>query len=283
MSTRGTQWSWPFFLRGGMVLFAALSAVLIALAGCQSGNGTPRSTSPTIVGSIRVEGGEGIAGVTISANHGGSTAVTDPAGHYIIHVPSNWSGVIQPQHVGYHFDPPHRSYTKLSHAIEDQDYSAQRIAHPVSPRAEHIVISDIPSRQPSITPPPDRKAERRKEPKAKRPEQNAPSDPAQAADGVRCISGFIRDQRGTPEVGIVVSANNGGGTAMSDREGHYKIRVPAKWSGVVVAQHKEYVFNPRQRTFSLLPADVANVDFTAMHEPVTISGMIRTHAGNGLA
>ncbi len=99
----------------------------------------------------------------------------------------------------------------------------------------------------------------------------------------RRISGFIRDPRGTAEAGIVISANKGGDTTVSDRDGRYQIRVPADWSGVVTPQHKEYTFDPPKRAFSLVKSDLADVDFTARHDPVTISGRVTAGAGKGLA
>ncbi|NLX15173.1 MAG: PKD domain-containing protein, partial [Phycisphaerales bacterium] len=261
-------------------------AVLTGTDGCQNRDSPPflAVTAPMVYGYIQSSEGEGISGVAVSANNGGSTAVTNAAGWYEIRVPQYWSGVIQPQHAHYHFDPPHRVYDKLARAVADEDYSAQRIERSMASRPARR--ADIPEDQPpgsSATHPPVSMDTPQRAPMAEQRVQAAPGLLATGSTRQRLISGHIRDPRGTAEAGIVVSASKGGGTAISDQAGHYMIRVPSDWSGAVIPQRKEYVFDPPQHTFPSFASDLVNVDFTATHGPVTISGTIRTTAGNGIA
>jgi hypothetical protein len=78
---------------------------------------------PTISGYVRDTGGNGISGITISANNGGGSSVTDGNGFYSIPVPDDWSGTVTPNLVGYYdTSPASRSYSNVAIDDSGEDY-----------------------------------------------------------------------------------------------------------------------------------------------------------------
>ncbi len=71
----------------------------------------------TITDSI-VFGDEAIQGVTITAQPGGATAVTDTRGKYTIQVPYGWTGDLIPTKEGFDFNPPSLPYTNVTENID---------------------------------------------------------------------------------------------------------------------------------------------------------------------
>ncbi len=86
----------------------------------------------TITDSI-VFGTEPIQGVTVTAQPGGTTAVTDPKGKYTIQVPYGWTGDLIFEKEGFEFDPPTKPYTNVTDKIDMT--APARVAPPVTPPA----------------------------------------------------------------------------------------------------------------------------------------------------
>lgn len=86
----------------------------------------------TITDSI-VFGTEPIQGVTVTAQPGGTTAVTDPKGKYTIQIPYAWTGDLIFEKEGFEFDPPTKPYTNVTDNIDMT--APARVAPPVTPPA----------------------------------------------------------------------------------------------------------------------------------------------------
>jgi len=86
----------------------------------------------TITDSI-VFGTEPIQGVIVTAQPGGTTAVTDPKGKYTIQVPYGWTGDLVFEKEGFEFDPPTKPYTNVTDNIDMT--APARVAPPVTPPA----------------------------------------------------------------------------------------------------------------------------------------------------
>ncbi|MBN1345581.1 MAG: carboxypeptidase regulatory-like domain-containing protein, partial [Phycisphaerae bacterium] len=84
---------------------------------CKYGEtGEPEATIivwPRLSGIVRQESGSPIAGVTVTADNGGTSGVTDAEGQYHVDVPYDWSGTVAPESGGYTFDPNARSYSSV--------------------------------------------------------------------------------------------------------------------------------------------------------------------------
>jgi hypothetical protein len=70
-------------------------------------------TGEIIIGSLPIQG------VTITADNGGGTTVTDKAGKYRIQVPYDWTGTLTPTKEGMDFDPPNKPYEHVTADLDD--------------------------------------------------------------------------------------------------------------------------------------------------------------------
>ncbi len=76
----------------------------------------------TISGYITIFDGNGLDGVLVSADNGGSAYTTASDGYYEVMVPYDWSGTVTPSMGGWVFDPPARSYENLIADQIGEDY-----------------------------------------------------------------------------------------------------------------------------------------------------------------
>lgn len=72
------------------------------------------------------------------------------------------------------------------------------------------------------------------------------------------ISGDILESDETPVEGVLVSADNGGGSDITDVNGYYELSVPNNRSGMVTPAKAEYRFDPNSRSYSNLTADIVD-------------------------
>ena len=80
-----------------------------------------------------VFGNEPIQGVTITAEPGGVTAITDAKGKYSLQVPYNWTGDLFPTKEGFEFNPPSIPYSNVT---EDIDNTAPAMPTPPVERTQ---------------------------------------------------------------------------------------------------------------------------------------------------
>jgi hypothetical protein len=102
--------------------FSPTSRSYSNVTGNQTGQdytGTPATY--TISGNVRISGGAGISGVTMSGLPGSPT--TDSSGYYSASVSYNWSGMVTPSATGYSFSPTSRSYSNVTGNQTGQDYT----------------------------------------------------------------------------------------------------------------------------------------------------------------
>ncbi len=76
------------------------------------------------------------------------------------------------------------------------------------------------------------------------------------------ISGYVLDPNDEPIDSVMVSADNGGGTGISDSNGYYgQLVVPYDWSGIVKAAKPGYEFIPPERICNNITDDLWYEDF----------------------
>ncbi len=80
------------------------------------------------------------------------------------------------------------------------------------------------------------------------------------------IHGYVRDDQNQPISGVTVSANNNGGTDITDNGGEYVLNVPYEWSGRVTPQRQGYTFDPPSRDHSNVSADQDDQDYEGISE-----------------
>ena len=81
----------------------------------------------------------------------------------------------------------------------------------------------------------------------------------------RTISGYVRTAGAAGVEAVEVSANNNGGSAVTDHTGHYEVHVPYDWSGTVTPSSELYdlIFEPGAWSYSNVTANISNQNFTA--------------------
>jgi hypothetical protein len=79
------------------------------------------------------------------------------------------------------------------------------------------------------------------------------------------ISGLIRNACSIPIKGVLVSANMGGGSAVTDGDGHYEVWVPYNWSGTVRPTKAYYTFTMSDIVYSGILSDQPNQDYQAVN------------------
>ncbi|MHC4265160.1 MAG: SGNH/GDSL hydrolase family protein [Planctomycetota bacterium] len=66
----------------------------------------------------------------------------------------------------------------------------------------------------------------------------------------RAVSGYINDPNDKPVEGVLILADNEGGSYTSEPNGYYRIPVPYGWSGKVTPIKAEHLFSPPERQYS---------------------------------
>ncbi len=77
---------------------------------------------------------------------------------------------------------------------------------------------------------------------------------------------------GAGVAGAVVSGTNGGGTAVTDSAGQYRLTVLRNWSGDVAPQTAGYSYTPGKRSYSLVKANLSGQDFSA--NPASVANVV---------
>jgi agmatine/peptidylarginine deiminase len=81
------------------------------------------------------------------------------------------------------------------------------------------------------------------------------------------ISGHVLESDLTPVQGVLISADNGGGSATTDVLGYYAVAVPDAWSGTVTPTKLDYTFTPTSRSYVNVTANITDEDYTATYVP----------------
>ena len=223
-----------------------------------------------------------IENVGVIADNGGGSDVTDATGYYGLTVDYGWSGIVDPNAVGYSFDPNDLTLTNVITDLTDQNFTGI---------LDGLIISGIILEDDAITP---------IEGVTVTPENgggyftnkyddggigitdaagyyeavvdydytgnvtpthnaytfaplstgysNVVSDVgAQDYEGTMLtfsISGNIWDLFVNPVSSVIVTAQGGGGTDTTDAAGHYEVWVSYGWTNNVVALKDDYTFTP---------------------------------------
>jgi len=94
------------------------------------------------------------------------------------------------------------------------------------------------------------------------------------------ISGTVTKQGSNGLSGVTVSANNGGGMALTDIDGNYTVVVPYNWSGEVTATKYGWKIDPSEISFINIISDQMSQNFTAFQPK--ISGYVKRLDGTAL-
>ncbi len=90
------------------------------------------------------------------------------------------------------------------------------------------------------------------------------------------IEGFVFEQDYvTPLNDVNVFADNGGGAALTDANGHYELQVDYKWSGNVTPRKYACGFTPEHKYYEDVNGDCADQDFAGNEFDFKITGFVR--------
>ncbi|HUT28484.1 MAG TPA: PQQ-binding-like beta-propeller repeat protein [Sedimentisphaerales bacterium] len=258
---------------------------------------------PTISGHVRDANSTGMEDVLVSANNGGGSDTTDANGYYQITVPYAWSGMVTPEKVDWGFSPSNRPYANITANQADHDYTgfqpeiSGHIRDANGTGLEGVLVSadggggshttdvtgyydiTVPYNwSGTVTP---SKADWGFTP-GSRAYSNIVSDQVNQDYSVfqPKISGYVSDRDGAPVADAAVSADNGGGSGITDVGGYYEVTVPYGWSGTVTATKAGWDMSPASRVYSDVIADQTSQDYSAFQP--RISGYV-TEASGGPA
>jgi hypothetical protein len=89
------------------------------------------------------------------------------------------------------------------------------------------------------------------------------------------ISGYIKEANLTPITGVLVTADNGGGSYTTDANGFYELQVSYGWSGMVMPSKDSYAFQPGSRNYVNVFADQQEQNYTGVPSALKITGYIK--------
>ncbi|MBM3883487.1 MAG: hypothetical protein FJ387_27915 [Verrucomicrobia bacterium] len=264
--------------------------------------GTPPSY--TISGLARTSGGVGIGGVTVSGLPG--NPVTDAGGYYSATVTSGWSGTATPSRTGYTFSPPSRTYTSVTSAQSNQDYTGSVVTYTISGHARTsggvgisgVTLSGLPGNpvtdasgyytasvssgwSGTATP---SKAGYTLSPPSRTYNNVTSNQSNQDYTGTLppyTISGLVRTSGGVAISGVTLSGLPG--NPVTDANGYYSASVSSGWSGTATPSKAGYTLSPPSRIYNNVTSNESNQDYTGTPPPYTISGHMRTSGGVGIS
>ncbi len=237
-----------------------------------------------ISGYIRDSGLSPITGVSVDADNGGGSDITDSNGCYELSVPFDWSGTVTPTKAGYTFEPNSRPYTNVTEDQAEQNYTATLLTYTISGTVTcggsglaGVVMNGLPSSPATdangfytdtvdygwsntVTP---TKAGYTFTP-ANRVYNNVTSD--QTAQDYAAtlltytISGTVTCG-GSGFAGVTMAGLPS--SPATDANGFYTDTVDYGWSGTVIPTKEDYNFSPSQRIYSGVTSDQPAQDYVA--------------------
>ena len=248
----------------------------------------------TISGYVQTAGEDGIEDVLVSGDNGGGSDTTDYDGYYEIEVPDGWMGTVTVSKSEWRFEPESRSYNNLTEAQVNQNYDGFLLpvisgyVRTVGGLGVEGVVVTADNEGESDTTEPDGYYELilpNEWSGTVTPSKNgwgfAPSnrsynsltedqtDQDYTAFLVFAISGYVTTAEGVGCKGVLVSADNGGGSDTTDYNGYYELMVPDGWSGMVTPSRDDWEFNPASWSYNDVTEDQPNGDYIILGMTLT--------------
>jgi len=259
----------------------------------------------TISGHILTTDTAPLEGASVSAGADIEGDVTDASGYYELKVPLGWSGTVTPSKTDWGFSPANQTYSSVSSDQINEDYTAFQPVisgyvkngsgtgiEGVSVSADNGGGSDttdatgyyqvvvpydwtgdvtVTKSGWNLTP-------------SSRPYSNVTSDKTnQDYTGFQPMISGVITAYGEALGDVTLTANNDGGTAVTDPAGGYAITVAYGWGGTITPSKPQYTFTPSQKSYSNVTTATASQNYTAILPPVSISGYVRDSNGTGIA
>jgi len=222
----------------------------------------------TISGSTRLFGVE-IVGLP-------GNPVTDERGYYVATVPYGWSGTVTPQKEGFAFEPASMTYSSINADQTNKDYAAKLVAFTISGSAgvRGVTMIGLPGNPVSgskggyrgtvnygwsgtVTPTREGYTFEPVSLPYSRVIADQPNGNFAAKPAMLTISGLLA-KAGNPIEGVLISADNDGGSDTTDTHGKYSLKVPYGWSGNIYPSKPGISFNPTSTTLTNVTTNMVN-------------------------
>ena len=247
---------------------------------------------------VEIDGNTPVKDVLMSI--GDTNTLTDVNGYYELSADYGWSGVIAPEKEGYVFEPGSNTYNNITQSYNDVNYTATlmtfKIAGYVLDSGNSTPISNVSvstengggpwtskyGGSSSLT---DSggyyevwvdynwsgKVTLAKYAYAFEPNGISYEDVNADFAGQNYagtlltfkITGYITNKCNVPISDVLVSADNGGGQAMTDANGFYEVWVSYAWTGTVTLTKKHFTFIPGNGSYVDVLVDQAGQNYTA--------------------
>ncbi|MHC4749696.1 MAG: hypothetical protein ACYTFW_07445, partial [Planctomycetota bacterium] len=229
-----------------------------------------------------ISGSTGVSGVTMRGLPG-QPVVTDENGYYSSTVKYGWNGTVTPIKEGYTFDPPNKTYSKVTSNMDNEVYAATPITYTISGKTgmEGVEMGGL------------------------------PGNPVTGSDGTYSVTveygwkgtvvpikegyKFTPSNRGYPPVKsnqanenytaepitLLVSGSAGvegvvmnglPGNPITRKDGTYSLKVSYNWSGTVTPTKEGYQFDPVDRQYPNVVVDETYQNYTATVLTYIVSG-----------
>lgn len=231
-----------------------------------------QGSSKAKIQTYTISGSVGLAGVVMKGLPG--DPVTDVHGAYVTSVSYGWSGTVTPVKEGYTFEPPSRTYSQVAANQTDQDYTTSVTTFVISGSIglEGVVLQGLPDEPISnsdgsyqarvpygwagkVTPAKEGFIFTPASKTYTRINKDQTNQNYASKQIMLNISGQIVIG-GSPIQGVLISANNGGGSTLTDAQGRYSVPVPFGWSGKITLSKEGYEFDPLNKSYNNVTTDI---------------------------
>jgi beta-lactam-binding protein with PASTA domain len=242
-----------------------------------------------------------VEGVFVGANNGGGSDTTDANGYYQLTVDYGWSGMVEPNKTGYTFEPNSIDYINVI-ADQNDSYVATLNTFIISgyivdsgmlTPLEGVLVSPdsnggsfttkyygggsdttdiagyyevrvdynfsgnvVPSKYAHVF-----------EPNSityADVNENVIEDQDYAGTLLTYkITGYVKNSCEVPIADVLIDANNGGGSDITDANGFYEVWVDYNWSGAVTPSRTHYTFDPNSMLYANVLGDIADQNYVA--------------------
>jgi len=236
----------------------------------------------------KITGNVGQPGVTMMGFP--TSVVSGPDGSYSADVDYNWKGTVIPRKDGFTFDPASREYSELQISQADQNYQALIMKHSITgqvvdeagaPVADVIVAAEGES---PVTTGPDGKFELKVAHKwqGRVSFQKDGYNFTPTTRTFQAVTGAVPEVRVTGKIRMLTITDRvvfkegaveeplanvkitavppGTNPVVTDAGGKYSIKVPYGWTGVLLFERPDIVFDPNTKAFTNVTDDIDNIN-----------------------
>jgi hypothetical protein len=244
---------------------------------------------------LTISGKTGVPNVTLDGLPG--TVTSDSTGAYSVKVEYGWSSTVTPAKEGYYFEPASQPYNNVTQD-QKQDYKAKQVTFTISGTVglpgvtlQGLPGSPVTGQDGTYKVEVPYKWKGACTPKKPGFEFDPPTRPYEevlsalsSEDYVGrviqyTVSGKVADENGGPLAEVTITADNNGGSAVTDSQGEYQLQVPHGWRGRLTPENPAYTYSPSSKVLEAVGQNIARQDFAAKVRMLSITHRIA--AGEG--